>query len=68
MPSCWYDAIRVVVRYIFDGYVTEIHDTDRIGANEHIEDAINRFGLEKIEADVYRDASGGLVVITQEAS
>ena len=64
MAEWWDETIRVTVRYITD-YVLEFHDADRAGADEHIEDLINQFGLEQVEAKVYRDASGGLVLITE---
>ena len=67
MPrGCWYDRIRVVVRYVTD-YVVEISDTDRGGEQETIDEVVNTVGLEPIRAQVYQDAMGGLVII-QEVS
>ena len=65
MPNYWYDLVRVTVRYVLEGYEIEQCDLLRAEVYEHIDDLSNQFGLEPIEADVYRDASGGLIVITQ---
>lgn len=63
MGDYWGEAVVTVCAYM--ERTAEKFCGTRADAIDYVRDLEEQFGLEEIRGTVYRDASGGLVVITQ---